>query len=73
MSLHIDPMLLAALKRGEEKAFSQLIDQYSQFVYAVAVRMLGDEVEARESSQEVFIKVWQKIDSYKSAYAFRTW
>ncbi|MFO0730509.1 MAG: sigma factor [Nitrospiraceae bacterium] len=44
--------------------FSQLYDQSSTLLYALAFRILGDREEAAELIQEVYLEVWRKIARY---------
>lgn len=73
MSIEINSKLLHEIQKGNKQAFGQLIDQCSNFVYAVALKMHGDRDEAWDSTQDSFVKVWQKFDSYKINFEFTTW
>lgn len=60
----IDPKLLARVVKGDQQAFSQLYDQSSSLLYALALRMLGNRDEAAGLLQEVYLEVWRKIARY---------
>jgi RNA polymerase sigma-70 factor (ECF subfamily) len=65
--------LIHSAKGGDKQAFGKLIDCCSQYVYAVALKLLGDPEEARDAAQESFIKVWKNIGAHKSQFKFTTW
>lgn len=57
-------MLLSAIGSGDEQALSDLYERYSGFVYAVALRVLGDSGMAEDILQEVFMKLWRNPDVF---------
>lgn len=60
----IDPQLLARVLKGDQQAFSQLYDQSSPLLYALALRILGNRDEAAEVLQEVYLEIWRKVARY---------
>lgn len=60
-------------RRGDRDAFGFLFARYHRMVHTLAFRLLCDEEDARDATQETFIKVWQQLALYKSAYRFSTW
>lgn len=58
--------------RGDAGAFAQLVREHSNLVYRVALRMLGDG-EAQDACQDVWVKVWRSINSFRGDSAFSTW
>lgn len=73
MSIEIPYHLIQSVKKGDKQAFGRLIDNCSQYVYAVALKLLGDSEDAHDAAQESLIKVWEKINTYKSHFKFTTW
>jgi RNA polymerase sigma-70 factor (ECF subfamily) len=67
-----DRELVARASRGDVEAFRQLVLEHSGLVYRVARRMLGRE-DAQDASQEVWIRVWRNIKSFRGESAFSTW
>jgi len=59
--------LVASLKRNEKKAFDYLYDQYSGALYGVIYKVLRNEEIAADVMQEVFVKIWRKINDYDPA------
>src|SRR5918993_3744910 len=58
--------------RGDVEAFRLLVEEHSGLVYRVALRILGVE-DAQDASQEVWIRVWRNIESFRGDSAFSTW
>ena len=73
MSIEVPNQLIQSIKEGDKQSFGTLIDSCSQYVYGVSLRMVGDADDAHDAAQESFIKVWQKINTYKSQFKFTTW
>ena len=60
-------------QRGDEGAFESLYRLHSARVYALCMRMLRNPDEAEDSTQEVFLHVFRKIQGFRGASAFSTW
>jgi len=60
-------------RKGDTKAFGFIVAKYQQLVYSLAFRLLCNEEDARDITQEIFIKIWQNISKYKQEYKFSTW
>lgn len=68
-----DHWLLEACERGEREAFARLFEDYKDRVYAVALRLSGDPVEAADITQDVFLKLLTRIHQFRSEARFGTW
>jgi len=68
-----DSTLISAFKEGDRAAFQALVEKYETRVYNHCVRVVGDDVESRDLTQEVFLKVYRSIHKYEHTYAFYTW
>jgi len=68
-----DHELVAAFKAGDQAAFEELWLKYEQRVYNHCLRMVGDEEESHDLTQDVGIKVIRNIKNYEHTYAFYTW
>ncbi len=64
---------LLALKRLDKQAFAALIDAYGDQIYRVALRMLGNEQDAEDVSQETFIKAYKNIQNFEGRSKISTW
>jgi RNA polymerase sigma-70 factor, ECF subfamily len=67
-----DRDLATRASQGDVEAFTKLVGVHSSLVYRVALRMLGN-VEAQDASQEVWIRVWRNIKSFRGESTFSTW
>ncbi len=65
--------LIARAKRGDEAAFEALVTSYEKKVYATAYRYLGNEADAMDASQEVFIRVFRFLSRFNEDSSFSTW
>lgn len=69
-----DDRLMAELSAGAIKALEQLYDRYSVLVFSVALRILHDQVLAEDVTQEVFLRLWRRPQSYDPARGrFLSW
>lgn len=66
--------LVARVAEGDRDAFRRLYDLYADQVYGLVRYVTRHEQTAEEVTQETFIKLWRKADSYRSGRGkFSTW
>lgn len=65
--------LIDKCKKGDNEAFSKLILSYEKKVYNIALRMVLNPEDAYDVAQEVFLKVYQSIHSFRGQSSFSTW
>lgn len=65
--------MVARCKNGDRQAFRTLVERYERKVYALAFGMLRDPDEARDLSQEAFLKVFRNLESFQGTSSFYTW
>ncbi len=65
--------LVTELKAGSEEAFALLIAQYSHPIYSLIARSLRDHADAADVTQDVFIKIFRNISTFKGDASLRTW
>lgn len=58
---------------GEELACAELVAGHERMVYTLALHLLGDRDEALDLSQEVFLRVFRTIHSFRGQSALKTW
>ncbi len=68
-----EAQLVAACKAGDGQAFQHLARRYESRVFNHCLRMVNDEQESADLTQEVFLKVYRNIRNYEQTYAFYTW
>jgi len=64
--------VVAAL-RGDQNAFTHLVDTYKAPVYNLCYRMLGSAPEAEDAAQETFVRVYTHLKAYDSQQKLSTW
>ena len=65
--------LIQQARAGSRPAFGELVRRYQDAVYNLCYGMLGDPHEAEDAAQEVFIKIFRRLNQYNNAYRFSTW
>jgi RNA polymerase sigma-70 factor (ECF subfamily) len=60
-------------QQGETAAFEQLYHAHVGRVYALCLRLCGDSARAEELTQDVFVRAWEKLESFQGKSAFSTW
>ncbi|MBI3805492.1 MAG: sigma-70 family RNA polymerase sigma factor [Nitrospirae bacterium] len=68
-----DEDLIIRLKGGDSAAFDLLVERYQRQAYGIAYQMVGHQEDARDLSQEAFIRIYEGIDSFRGASRFYTW
>jgi len=68
-----DLRLVEALREGADHAYEELIGRFQQPVYTLALRLLDDVSEASDVVQEVFLKVFRNIGSFRGQSTLKTW
>jgi RNA polymerase sigma-70 factor, ECF subfamily len=65
--------LIAEAREGGERAFASLYAAHSGRVYALALRLTSDPVAARELLQDVFVRAWERLATFRGESAFDSW
>jgi RNA polymerase sigma-70 factor, ECF subfamily len=69
----ITPELIQEAARGSQQAFRAIVEVNQGFVYAVAFRFVNDAHEAEDITQEVFLRLWKNLHTYKPEVKLTTW
>ncbi|MHB1456912.1 MAG: RNA polymerase sigma factor [Armatimonadota bacterium] len=70
----IDDMTLVQRSReGDMSAFEMLFNRYQKRIYNLIYRMVGNEQDAGDLTQEVFVRVYNSINTVKSDSSFAAW
>lgn len=69
----IDEELIRRASGGDVDAFEKIYRAHSGFVYNVAYRVLGHKEDAEEVTQEVFVNVYRKLNTFEFQSALKTW
>ena len=74
MILEQDAQLVQRCLQGDGSAWEELVHRHTRRVYNVCYRFVGNRTEAEDISQEVFLRVYRTLGSYRSAHGgFATW
>jgi RNA polymerase sigma-70 factor (ECF subfamily) len=65
--------LIQEAVRGSQPAFRAIVQANQGFVYAVAFRFVNDSQEAEDITQEVFVRLWKNLKSYRHEVKLTTW
>jgi RNA polymerase sigma factor (sigma-70 family) len=71
--LHADRTLVAAIARGKQGAFAQLVQQYQRLCWHIIDRLVRHPEDTRELCQEVFLRVHQCLHQYRGESALKSW
>jgi RNA polymerase sigma-70 factor (ECF subfamily) len=73
-SLDQDSTIVERCLRGDSTAWEDLVRQHTRRVYGLCYRFTGREVEAQDLTQEVFLRVFRSLGTFRSTEgAFTTW
>lgn len=67
-----DAVDVALAQSGDTRAFERLYRAHAGRVFSMARRMMGPE-SAEEATQDVFVRAWEKLSSFRGEAAFGTW
>lgn len=65
--------LIARCAAGDEVACAELVAAHQRMVYGLALNLLGDRDEALDLCQDVFLRVFRTLSSFRGQSALRTW
>jgi RNA polymerase sigma factor (sigma-70 family) len=69
-----DARLVARCRQGDEEAWRALVERFSRYVYAIAIQAFRlSEQDAEDVFQEVFARVFQRLDTLREDEAVRPW
>lgn len=58
---------------GDEEAFGELMKMYHQRVFGLACGMVNNPDDARDLSQQAWVKAWKNLSRYRESSSFYTW
>lgn len=64
---------VSAAASGDRSAFERLYRLHTARVYSLCLRMTGSVTTAEELTQDVFVRVWEKLPLFRGESAFTTW
>ncbi len=68
-----DAALIAQARGGDGDAFTELVRRFEQPVRAVLLRLLDDDRDVEEATQDTFVHAWKSLDRFRGDANFFTW
>lgn len=68
-----DYNLIKAVLDNDRSAFNSLVLKYKDMVFNLCYRLIGDYDEANDCAQDIFIKVFKNLETFKFQSSFSTW
>src|SRR5438477_13079283 len=68
-----DVVWMQRVAQGDTGAFERLIETHQARVVGTVAKMLGDDTDAEDIAQQVFIRVWKSAKRYQPTAKFTTW
>jgi RNA polymerase sigma-70 factor, ECF subfamily len=68
-----DAELLIAVKNGDQTAYKGLVEKYQNRVYAMVYGMVRNREDARDITQDAFVKAYNNLESFRLEASFYTW
>jgi len=66
-------LVMEAVEKGNQTAFTQLMEYYKDTIYFMLLKMTGNSIDAEDLTIEAFGKAFKNINQYTPDYAFSTW
>ncbi len=73
LSTEEEGALVERARGSDRDAFEELVRRHADQLYAVVVRFVADGEEAREVTQEAFLRAWRSIGRFEGRSRFFTW
>lgn len=73
MELYSDAYYIERIVAGDTGCFACLLDKYSRPVHSLILKMVRNKEDAEELAQDVFMKVFRNLPSFKADCSFSTW
>jgi RNA polymerase sigma factor (sigma-70 family) len=64
LAVQAERLLGQRLRAGDESALGELYDQFSSFVFGLALRVIGDRAAAEDVAQDVFVGLWERPERF---------
>lgn len=68
-----DARLVARAVGGDHGAFRQLFEAYAPLIYRLVFRMIGNQDDAADLTQDIFVRAYQRLGSLREQIAFQAW
>jgi len=73
MGFQEDNFYIELIKKGDTTAFATLVDKHKDMVFTICVKIVRKAEDAEELAQDVFLKVYEKLNTFRGDARFSTW
>ena len=71
--MHSDEELIWQCRQGDGRAWEQLVQRHQDRILNLAYQFIGNREEAQDLAQEIFVRLYIRLDKYDASRTFRTW
>ena len=68
-----DERLIQSTRAGDDEAFAALVGRYRRKIFGIAARFARNDHELDDLAQEIFVKAYRHLDSYRGTAPFEHW
>ena len=68
-----DEELIARVLAGDEASYGTLVTRYQDYVYTIAVRIVGNDEDAEDVAQEAFVRAYRALPRFRGDSKFSSW
>jgi RNA polymerase sigma-70 factor (ECF subfamily) len=68
-----DASLVARCLEGDREAFEPLVTRYERVLFSVALRLVGDYEDARDATQNAFVRAYERLETFDPQRRFFSW
>ncbi len=73
MSEDLEKLIIQEAKSRSQYAFEKLVTAYEKIIYNISYRMFNNEEDAKDMTQEIFVKLYKNLDKFDENAKFSTW
>lgn len=68
-----ESLLIKEYLAGDEQALTELFSKHFRLVYSLVYRLVGNQGEAEDLTQEAFLKAWKNLKKFRQGESFKAW
>jgi len=72
-SMQTDTEIIQRISQGDVEAYREIIQRYQRMIFVFIYKMVNNAADAEDLTQEVFVKAYEKLSSYRGDSQFSTW
>ncbi len=65
--------LIAKSQSGDERAFETIVYMFEKYIYTIAYHYVQNQEDAKDVTQDTFVKLWKTLGTYRRECSFKTW